>query len=387
MKIALDASFLGATGGIGTYTFELVRSFAQLYNDQEFLLISNKLPESIPQYARQQETYQSRMPELPPKWKQIQTYKRFRQQWWLLTLPKILREHNPAIFHAIDGVSIPSFKKTQPLIVTIHDIIPITNPEFCRYRDVIAAQLLMRHAINKADMIIAVSQYSAGQILAKFPHVQSRLTTIYEGIDHNRFTPAPNRQELAQTLSNRYALFSPHFLLCVATLNPRRNLVRLIRSFSEYIHSVNDSDACLVIAGCRGWKDNEVFQTINQMNLETRVHFLQDVSDNDIVQLNQSALAAINVSLLEGFGFPVLEAMACGTPVICSSTTSLGEIAGDAALCIDPTNQASIVEAMYKIIQDQGIRENLSKQGLERSKDFTWENAAKATFEVYEQFI
>ena len=387
MKIALDASFLGATGGIGTYTFELIRCFAQLYSDNEFLLISNKLPASIPQYARQQETYQSRMPQLPPKWKQIQTYKRFRQQWWLLTLPKILREYNPAVFHALDSVSIPPFKKTPSLILTLHDIIPITNPEFCRYRDAIAAQLLIRHAIKKADKIISVSDYTTEQILARFPHVQSRLTTIYEGIDHNRFTPAPNRQELAQKLSHRYELFSPHFLLCVTTLNPRRNLVRLIRSFSEYINSFNDSDACLVIAGCRGWKDNEVFQTITQLNLETRVHFLQDVSDNDIVQLNQSALAAINVSLLEGFGFPVLEAMACGTPVICSSTTSLGEISGDAALRIDPTNQASIVEAIYKIIQNRGIRENFSKQGLERSKDFTWENAAKSTFKVYEEFI
>ncbi len=279
------------------------------------------------------------------------------------------------------------FQKKIPMIVTLHDIIPITNPEFCRYRDAIACQFLIRHAIRKAAGIITDSHYSAEQIVTRFPQVQSKLNIIYPGIDHDRFTPAINRNELAQQLLRQFRLYSPHFLLCVTTLNPRRNLVRLIQAFSTYLQSSKDTDICFVIAGCRGWKDHTIFKTIEQLNLETRIHFLQEISDNDIVRLNQAALAAINGSLLEGFGFPVLESMACGTPVICSSTTSLGEISGGAALPIDPTDKTTIVEAIHTIVQNQSIWNDLSKRGLERSKNFTWEKTARATYKVYEDCL
>ena len=363
-----------------------MRAFARRRISDEFLLIFNSLPENVPQYARQKETIRSRMPALPSHWRLIQTNNRRRLYWWLTTLPKILYQNNPTLFHALDNVSIPPFHKPCPFVLTLHDIIPITHPEFCRYRDAIAAQLLIRHAVRKADAIVTDSIYSLHQIIERFPETQSRLHSIYPGIDRDRFKPACNRNTLSQKIAGRHSLYSPHYLLCVATLNPRRNLVRLIRAFSSYIHECGDRDVCLVIAGCRGWKDSDVFEMVKEKQLGERIHFLQSVTDEEVVELYRSSVAVVNVSLLEGFGLPVLEAMSCGTPVICSSTTSLGEIAGDAALLVDPLDESSIAEALSVVISQETIRTELIQKGLMRASDFHWDRTSEELYSIYKKF-
>jgi len=385
--IALDISFLSAAGGIGTYTAGLLRALGEIDPNHRYLLLRNALPAAVPQYARQDELWQSRMPTLPPEWQLIQTTVANRPAWLLAALPRILRKFRPRLYHALDSVSFPFACRTCPWVVTLHDIIPLTHPRFCRWRDAAGSQWLMRRAVRLADGIITVSNYSAGQIRERFPLAAEKLHVIYSGVDRDQFHPVEDRAALARSLMQRWNLPSPHYLLCAATLSPRRNLERFLEAFAWYLETYHDKDVVLVIAGCRGWKEQGIFHKIQQRKLENRVRFLDFVSDTELVQLHQAALGLANPSLIEGFGFPVLEAMACGTPVICSSTTALGEIAGNAALRFDPLDVESMREAIRTLVEDSAVRARLAQQGLERARQFSWPAAARQTVSLYNQII
>lgn len=381
--IALDISFAFSTGGIGTYSHELLKAFVNDYSDHPFLLLSNRLPKRIPQYANQEQMRATRMPELPYSWTFIETLVKHRLWWQYRTLPSLLNEFKPRVYHAVDNISLPFRRVSPAMVLTLHDIIPLTHPGYCRYRDAFAAGLLIKNAVRKADAIITDSYYSADQILQRFPKVESKLSVVYLGIDQSLFKPHPDRECLAANLKTKYKFYSDRYLLCVATLNPRRNLVRLFQAFSSLLDETNDPDLCLVVAGCRGWKDHSIFKAVRRLPYQARVHFLDYVSDSELVRLYQSAEALVNPSLLEGFGFPVLEAMACGTPVLCSRTTSLGEIAGDAAFLFDPLDLASIRQALMMLLNDrQAVNEKIQR-GLLHSQRFTWPAAARHVFEIY----
>ncbi len=385
--IALDISFLSAAGGIGTYTAGLLRALAETDSGRRYLLLSNGLPSAVPQYARQEELSRSRMPPLPAGWQIVQTTVTHRPVWLLTALPQLLREHHPRLYHALDSVSLPFARRTCPLVVTLHDIIPLTHPDFCRLRDTVGSQVLMRRAIRRAERIITVSHYSAGQIRERFPGAADKTQVIYSGLDPTIFHPMEDRAALAQSLAKRWNLSSPHYLFCAATLSPRRNLERFLEAFALYLEASRNRDVILVIAGCRGWKEASIFAKVHQMKLENRVRFLDFVTDAELVQLHQAAVGLANPSLIEGFGFPVLEAMACGTPVICSSTTALGEIAGNAALLFDPLDLESMREAIRALVEDESTRARLAQKGLERAGRFSWRAAAGETVSLYNQII
>ncbi|MFB3788445.1 MAG: glycosyltransferase family 4 protein [bacterium] len=385
--IALDISFLSAAGGIGTYTAGLLRALAETDSGRRYLLISNGLPATVPQYARQEELRQSRMPVLPEGWQIVPTSIPSRPAWLLTALPRILREYRPRLYHGLDSVSLPFARRACPLVVTLHDIIPLTHPRFCRWRDTAGSQLLMRRAIRRAERIITVSHYSAGQIREWFPGAAEKIQVIHSGVDAILFHPVEDRAALAQSLAKRWDLPSPHYLFCAATLSPRRNLERFLEAFALFGEASPGRDVILVIAGCRGWKEESLFEKVHQMKLENRVRFLDFVTDAELVQLYQAALGLANPSLIEGFGFPVLEAMACGTPVICSSTTALGEIAGGAAGLFDPMDIESMREAIRTLVEDETTRARLAQQGLERAGLFSWRMTAEQTVSLYNQII
>nr|HQH72792.1 glycosyltransferase [bacterium] len=214
--IALDISFLSAAGGIGTYTAGLLRALAETDSGRRYLLLSNGLPSAVPQYARQEELSRSRMPPLPAGWQIVQTTVTHRPVWLLTALPQLLREHHPRLYHALDSVSLPFARRTCPLVVTLHDIIPLAHPDFCRLRDTVGSQVLMRRAIRRAERIITVSHYSAGQIRERFPGAADKTQVIYSGLDPTIFHPMEDRAALAQSLAKRWNLSSPLYLFCAA---------------------------------------------------------------------------------------------------------------------------------------------------------------------------
>ncbi|MGI6454535.1 MAG: glycosyltransferase family 4 protein [bacterium] len=382
---AIDISFLGTSTGFGRYTQGLLHSLVRMEKDQPYLLIKNLLPQEIPLY-RHEEELKDRLPSLPVRWKTHVTSLRHRVYWQYFELPKTLRTWDARIFHAFDNVTVPPNIRGTARILTLYDLIPITNPRFCRMRDALAANYLIRRAIRHADVLVTASRYSAERILEYFPQAESRLHMIYPGVDHQHFSPCADPRAFAEILAKQYHLFSSFYLLSVATLNPRRNLIRVLQAFARFLSRNPEQDFCLVIVGCRGWKEGSIFQEVEELNLSGRVHFLDFVPDEALVQLYQAAVGVINASMLEGFGLPVIEAMACGAPVMCSNTTALGEIAGDAALTFSPESSESMLDALEQFLLNEELRQSLRARGIEHAQRFQWDQAAAQIIHIYNQF-
>ena len=175
--------------------------------------------------------------------------------------------------------------------------------------------------------------------------------------------------------------------MTVTTLSPRRNVTRFVKAYAEHVKRAQEKETCLTIAGCRGWKNHDVFAMIRDLGLDNRVHFLDYVPDYELTELYQSAFALAQPSLLEGFGLVVLEAMACGAPVICSSTTALGEVSGAAARTFDPLDEHSISQAISDIYRDDSIRKDLSRRGIDHAKKFHWETTTKQVINLFDSIL
>ena len=192
-------------------------------------------------------------------------------------------------------------------------------------------------------------------------------------------------QRLVWALSQRYGL-PDRFLLHVGTIEPRKNLVRLLEALARLRRS-EGLDHGLVLVGHRGWKDEEVFAPVERLALEDAAQFLGYVPVADLVALYNRAQALVYPSLYEGFGLPVLEAMACGTPVVASSSSSLREVAGSAAEFVDPNSVRGIAAGVRRVLLDADRREELRALGLAQAARFSWDTAAQQTRGIYEQVV
>ena len=386
-SIALDVSFLGSIGGFGRYTEGLLHALLRANPAYHFILVRNALPPGVPQYEEAEERFRRELPNAAPNWN-LRESRSFNRLWWCqAVLPRLLKRERAGLFHAFDGMSVPFLGYAGKKVLTLHDIIPLTHPEYARRRDALAARFFMPKVIAASDRIITASRYSAEQILERFPHVASQLHVIPYGVDVARFYPAEDRSQLARELAQEGSFYSSRFFLAVATLSPRRNLVRLLQAFASFIEHTSSEELCLLVAGCRGWKDGEVFDALHALPCAHRVHFLGRVSDLHLLRLNQAALALVHPSLLEGFGFPLVESMACATPVLCSNSTSLAEVAGEAALMFDPLNVEEISQAMKKIAEDASLWQSLSTRGLARSRQYSWDTTAAQVLQVYHELL
>jgi len=201
---------------------------------------------------------------------------------------------------------------------------------------------------------------------------------LYSGV-HPRFCPRPEPDETAR-LRARYGLGDAPYVLSVGTLQPRKNYVRLIRAFVQLTNQptnqpTNQLTNQLVIAGGRGWLYEETLAEAGKY--PDRVRILGFVDDGDLPALYRNAALFVFPSLYEGFGLPVLEAMACGVPVVCSNASSLPEVAGDAALLVDPLDTDGLTMAMARVLEDPDLRRGMIARGLEQAARFTWERAAR----------
>jgi glycosyltransferase involved in cell wall biosynthesis len=267
-----------------------------------------------------------------------------------------------------------AFKK----VITIHDLAFLHYPEFLTpdsrryYHDQI------RDAASRADAIITVSESARANVLDLLNVPAERIKTIYEAPDP-KFRPLPKEDVEAATarlgIPNRYLLF-------VGTFEPRKNVDGLIRAYA----TIKDAPP-LVIAGNKGWLFEETFKLVHDLKLESRVHFIQDVSPDDMASLYNAARALVLPSHYEGFGFPVLEAFACGVPVIISNRASLPELGSGSALICDPDDLDSIAYTIQQALSDSKLRESLIEKGFKRVKDFSWEKCASETLEVYRKVL
>jgi glycosyltransferase involved in cell wall biosynthesis len=240
-----------------------------------------------------------------------------------------------------------------------------------------------RHNARNATHVLADSE-ATRQDLVRYYHIPlAKIAVVYPGRDET-LVPVVDPEALALVRAH-YDLAEP-YLLYVGTLHPRKNLVRLVQAFALLLGSVPPGrvNIQLVVAGQKGWLYDEVFAQVRKLGLTGRVVLTGYVPDADLPALLSGALAFVFPSLYEGFGLPVLEAMACGTPVICSNVSSLPEVAGDAALLVDPLDTESLAEAMAKLVTDEGLRQELVERGLRQMQRFSWRRCARETLDVLE---
>jgi glycosyltransferase involved in cell wall biosynthesis len=286
------------------------------------------------------------------------------------------------LFHATEHL-LPRFSSVRT-VFTLHDLIFLFHPETHKPLNRWFLTLMMPRFLRAADAVIAVSECTKRDAIRFYGIPEEKITVIYEGVNP-RFRPAS--PEAIAAVRARYNL-PEHFILYVGTIEPRKNLTALLEAFHHLLATRSlrpaPCDLRLVIVGKKGWLYEGFFRRLRELGLEDRVIFTGYVPDEDLPALYSAADLFVFPSLYEGFGLPVLEAMACGVPVICSNTSSLPEVAGDAALLVDPADVRALAGAMERALTDEALRVTLRARGIEKAGRFSWEGAARKTVEVYQ---
>lgn len=263
-------------------------------------------------------------------------------------------------------------------VVTIHDLGYMHVPESHPRAQRIMLDATTRWSASVARHIIVPSARTRHDLVRHYRVPERRITVVHHGV-HPRF--AASRDAVDSDFRERYGLPHP-YVLAVGTIQPRKNLPLLARAMRDV-----PGDVDLVIAGKRGWMAEQVLAGLEGAGLGNRLRVLDYVPDEDLPSLYRHAAIMAQPSRFEGFGMPVLEAMACGTPVITSSGSSLGEIAGDAAVYFRQDDAADLADRIRLVLRDNGVRDNYSQRGIARSGQFTWERAARQTRQVLQRAL
>ncbi len=309
-------------------------------------------------------------------------YKPWRMAVWAAQIARVPfnRLVGPCdLFHATEHLLVPV--RGVPSVLTVHDVIYELFPEHHRRLNYLFLTNAMPLFVRRAAHVITVSEQSKRDLCRLYDVPEEKVTVVYEAAaDH--FRPQPP-EEIAR-VRNAYHL-PDRYLVTVGTIEPRKNLARLVEALAALRR--DDPDLRLVVVGAEGWLTGGFHAAIEAHGQAEAVMRPGYVPDTDLPALIAGAVASVQPSLYEGFGLPVLEAMACGAPVACSSTSSVGEIAGGAALTFDPEDVGAMVAALRRLLADADLRAGLRARGFERAAEFSWGRAARETWAVYDRLL
>jgi glycosyltransferase involved in cell wall biosynthesis len=293
----------------------------------------------------------------------------------LTSLPQDRRFPSVDLFHATDHL-LPRLSRVKS-VFTLHDLIFRFYPETHKPLNRWFLTLMMPRFLRAADAVISVSESTKRDAVRLYGLDEATIKVIHEGV-HPRFCPAP--PEAISAVRQKYGL-PQSFILSVGTIEPRKNLTSLLEAY----RALRDrgEEFKLVIVGKKGWLYESFFRRLRELGLEDEVIFPGFVFDEDLTAFYTAADLFVFPSLYEGFGLPVLEAMACGAPVISSNTSSLPEVAGDAALLVDPNSVEALTGAMRNVLDNKRLRDELRDKGPMQAAKFNWEGAARETLAVY----
>ena len=282
------------------------------------------------------------------------------------------------IFHATEHL-LPPLKNART-VFTLHDLIFRLYPKHHLPLNHWFLTNAMPFFLRRADAIIAVSECTKSDAIRLYHLSPGKITVIYEGVNP-ALGPVTDPDLIAQARA-RYAHHQP-FIFFVSTIEPRKNIPTLVDALKELRR--RGFKHRLLIAGRKGWLYQNTFDHINQAGMESQVDFLDFVPDADLPALFAACDAFVFPSLYEGFGLPPLEAMACGAPVVCSNTSSLPEVVGNAALLVNPRDAREIANAIERVVSSRALRDELRAKGIAQASRFSWERAARETLAVYER--
>ncbi len=353
MKIAIDAqTTLGQKTGFGFYVENLVKALAKVDPKNEYVLIR------------------------PQTEKDFSTPQRL---WWdQVVFPNRAKKSDVDLLHQ-PCFSAPVFYNGK-IVVTCHDLISVFFPENLPLASRLFYSRWMPFSYQKASMIIADSEHTKKDLMSLLKIPESKIRVIHLAVSSN-FRPIKSPRILNR-IKKKYQTGKKYFLH-VGTLEPRKNLEFLVKIFALAIRENIEEN--LVIAGKKGWYYNDLFELVKKLNLSKRVIFTGYFEEKDLPALYSGATALLFPSLYEGFGLPPLEAMACGTPVIVSSTSSIPEVVGRAGILLPPKDEKLWVKNILKIIQDKGLTKTLKALGPIEAGKFSWEETAEKTIEVYKE--
>ncbi len=367
MRIAINTRLLlkSRLEGIGWFTYESFKRICQNHPehdfffifdrkyDEEFVFSDNVTPVVIGPQARHPILF---------------------LLWFEFSIPKILKKYNIDIFLSPDGYL--SLSTKVPSISVIHDLNFEYYPKDISFIDRLFYKNMFPLFANKSDRILTVSNYSKSDICRLYNIDSDKVDVAYNGVKNVYKSVSTDKQRIIRReISSGEAYF-----VFVGALNPRKNLIGLFSAFDIYKQK-SQSKTKLVIVGNKMRWTKDIQQTYEQMQFKSEVVFLGHLSPERLNQVVASSIALVYVSYFEGFGIPIIEAFKAETAVITSNVTSMPEVAGDAALIVDPFNYSEIAEAMQMLEEDETLRNSFIEKGKLRAKDFSWDNTAKVIWE------
>ncbi|MDH5718475.1 MAG: glycosyltransferase family 4 protein [Spirochaetia bacterium] len=375
MKIGFDAKrFFFNETGLGNYSRNLIRGLIENYSRHKYYLYSPVIKTENSQKRKKE--FENKTTIVEPKTIFNKTFSSF---WRSFFIKKDIRINNLDIYHGLSHELPFSIKNTNvKRIVTIHDVIFKKYPSFYGFIDRKVYDLKWKFACKNSDIIIAISESTKKDILKYYSVPEKKIEVVYQSADPIFYKK--NTSAVLKSISQKYSL-PKKFIIYVGSLNERKNILNALKA----IALIKNEKIPLVLVG-RGKKYKEILvKEIEKLNIENLVLFFQNVPTEDLPSFYQLASMSIYPSIYEGFGIPVIESLACKTPVILSKVSSLQEAAGPGGCYCDVENPAKIADAILKLNKSGAYRNNLIEKGFRYVQKFTRKNSAKSLMKVYDK--
>ncbi len=381
MRVIIDASVLSlrryTKGGQQQYTRQLLRHLDTIDSDVSYVLWFNFInPANLPLYERARRElaptrldYRAVHCRIPP------------QILELLRVPVEIFAGWADVFHAPTAASYAT--RRAKYVVTIHDLAYFDHPECFDFPDIERCKRHVMRLANRAAMVLTVSEHARGTIIERLGVPAERVRAIYHGVSGIFWDEAVEGS--FATVQERFGIRRP-YILFVSTVQPNKNVVRLLEAF-DLLRRGELRGWQLVVGGQPGWMTEPIFAKAEALSLGRDVVFTGYVEEEILPILYRNAEVFVLPSLVEGFGIPVIEAMACGIPVVVSKTGALPEISGDAGVLVDPYSSEDIARGVLQAVGDQALRDQLIVRGRARARQFRWEETARKTVAAYRDAV
>ena len=373
MKILVNTRFLlqGKLEGIGWFTYETLKRICRDHPEHEFIFAFDR------PYSEDFIFSENIIPEVafPPARHPILWY------WWFeWSIPRLIKKYDADLFLSTDGFT--SLRAKIKNVLVIHDLAFEHYPQYVPniYRQFY--KTFSPKYAQRAERIATVSQYSKNDIINSYKIADEKIDVVYNGVN-DRYSPLT--QDEKQKARQQYAQGNPYFAY-IGSLHPRKNILTLLKAF-ETFKQTDSGNVKLLLTGRLAWSNKEMMEFYDSMEFKDDVIFIGHANVEEIRLILGGSLALVYVSLFEGFGIPLIEAMQCETAIITSNVTSLPEVAGDAAVLVNPESVNEVASAMKKILENTELRNSLIEKGKVRREQFSWDKTAHSLWNCIEKTL
>lgn len=376
MRIGIDIRTLmdAQYSGVSEYTYNLVKNLLKKDTQNEYVLFYNSFKNVSERIPKFEGNYKIVKTKYPNKFFNFLLQKTFKY-------PKIDKFLEVDIFIA-PNIGFYALSNDCMKILTIHDLSFLRYPEFFSWKRRLWHKVInVKKLVKNFDKLVAVSENTKNDLIELCNIDKSKVEVVYSGISRNYKSSITNYE--LEKVRDKYEL-PENFILYLGTIEPRKNIISIIKAYNKFRDGRSEmSDIRLVLAGGKGWKTKKIYKERNNSKYKNDIIFTGYVDDKDKPALYSLANIFIYPSFYEGFGFPPLEAMACGTPVISSFSSSLPEVVGNAGMMLDPYNVNDLTKVIEELLNNKDLQEDLKQKGLEQVKKFSWDDAAESYLNLF----